>query len=152
MRCPFCAADDTQVKDSRPTDDKMSIRRRRICNECGGRFTTFERIQLRELFVIKKEGRVEPFDREKIARSIKVASNKRNITAEQIEVVVNKIVMDLESRGENEIKSDLIGEKIMDALAELDQVAYVRYASVYRNFLEAKDFEKFIGDLDSVSN
>lgn len=150
MRCPYCGTEDTQVKDSRPTDDKMSIRRRRVCGDCGGRFTTFERVQLRELFVNKKDNRVEKFDRDKIMASLRIACNKRNINEDQLEVAVNRIVMELEASGEAEIKSDLIGEKIMDALAEIDQVAYIRYASVYRNFLETEDFEKFIGNLGAA--
>ncbi len=147
MRCPFCGNDDTQVKDSRPTEDNSAIRRRRFCPNCGARFTTFERIQLRELTVIKKNGLKAPFDRDKLARSIMIATRKRPIDPERIERLINGIVRRLESSGESEIKSDSIGELVMDGLAALDKVAYVRFASVYRNFREAKDFEDFIGSL-----
>lgn len=147
MRCPFCGNDDTQVKDSRPTEDNSAIRRRRFCPNCGARFTTFERIQLRELTVIKKNGLKAPFDRDKLARSIMIATRKRPIDPERIERLINGIVRRLESSGESEIKSDSIGELVMDGLAALDKVAYVRFASVYRNFREAKDFEEFIGSL-----
>jgi transcriptional repressor NrdR len=147
MRCPFCGHEDTQVKDSRPTDDNTAIRRRRSCVNCGARFTTFERIQLRELSVIKSNGMREPFDREKVARSMRVALRKRPVEPERVERVVNGLVRRLESLGEAEIPSSVIGEMVMEALAGLDQVAYVRFASVYRNFREVKDFEKFIGGL-----
>lgn len=147
MRCPFCGHDDTQVKDSRPTDDNSAIRRRRFCPACGSRFTTFERVQLRELVVVKKEGAKEPFDREKLARSIQIAVRKRPVEPERVERVVNGIVRRLESLGETEIPSTVIGEMVMDALSTLDPVAYVRFASVYRNFREAKDFEDFVGKL-----
>jgi transcriptional repressor NrdR len=147
MRCPFCGHDDTQVKDSRPTEDSASIRRRRLCPACGSRFTTFERVQLRELTVIKRNGKREPFDREKIIRSINLAVRKRPVDAEKIERVVNGIQRRIESSGESEIGSEQVGEMVMDALAQLDQVAYVRFASVYRNFREAKDFEDFVGQL-----
>ncbi|MFC3677362.1 transcriptional regulator NrdR [Ferrovibrio xuzhouensis] len=150
MRCPFCGNDDTQVKDSRPTEDNSAIRRRRFCPNCGARFTTFERIQLRELTVIKKNGLKAPFDRDKLARSIMIATRKRPIDPERIERLINGIVRRLESSGENEIKSDAIGELVMDGLAALDKVAYVRFASVYRNFREAKDFEEFIGSLSGA--
>lgn len=146
MRCPFCAHNDTQVKDSRPTEDNSAIRRRRACPNCGARFTTFERVQLRELTVLKRTGSREPFDREKLLRSMRVALRKRPVDEERVERVVNGIVRRLESSGESEIKVDNIGELIMEALATLDQVAYVRFASVYRNFREAKDFEDFIVD------
>jgi transcriptional repressor NrdR len=149
MRCPFCANEDTQVKDSRPTDDNSAIRRRRQCPNCGARFTTFERVQLRELTVVKKNGQREPFDRDKLLRSMQVALRKRPVDAERLERVVNGIVRRLESAGESEIPSPLIGQMIMDALAGLDPVAYVRFASVYRNFREAKDFEEFVGKLGS---
>jgi transcriptional repressor NrdR len=149
MRCPFCANEDTQVKDSRPTDDNSAIRRRRQCPNCGARFTTFERVQLRELTVVKKNGQREPFDRDKLMRSMQVALRKRPVDAERLERVVNGIVRRLESAGESEIPSPLIGQMIMDALAGLDPVAYVRFASVYRNFREAKDFEEFVGKLAS---
>lgn len=152
MRCPFCGNDDTQVKDSRPTEDNSAIRRRRFCPNCGARFTTFERIQLRELTVIKKNGAKAPFDRDKLARSIMIATRKRPIEPERIERLINGIVRRLESSGESEIKSDAIGELVMDGLAALDKVAYVRFASVYRNFREAKDFEDFIGSLGGAGN
>ncbi|MFT6580308.1 MAG: transcriptional regulator NrdR [Alphaproteobacteria bacterium] len=144
MRCPFCVHNDTQVKDSRPTEDNSAIRRRRYCPNCGARFTTFERVQLRELSVLKRTGQREPFDREKLLRSMRIALRKRPVEEERVERVVNGIVRRLESSGESEIKVDSIGELIMEALATLDQVAYVRFASVYRNFREAKDFEDFI--------
>ena len=147
MRCPFCGHEDTQVKDSRPTDDNTAIRRRRSCVNCGARFTTFERIQLRELTVVKSNGQREPFDREKVARSMRVALRKRPVEPERVERVVNGIVRRLESLGEAEIPSSVVGEMVMEALGSLDQVAYVRFASVYRNFREVKDFEKFIGGL-----
>ncbi len=147
MRCPFCGNDDTQVKDSRPTDDNSAIRRRRFCAACGSRFTTFERVQLRELTVVKKNDVKETFDREKLHRSITIACRKRPVDAERIERVVNSIVRRLESLGESEIPSSVIGEMVMDALSSLDPVAYVRFASVYRNFREAKDFEDFLGKL-----
>ena len=147
MRCPFCGHDDTQVKDSRPTDDNAAIRRRRFCPSCGSRFTTFERVQLRELTVAKKSGKRVPFDREKLARSIHIATRKRPVDNERIERIINAIVRRLESSGESEISSDAIGEQVMDALYSLDPVAYVRFASVYRNFREVKDFEDFVGKL-----
>jgi transcriptional repressor NrdR len=151
MRCPFCGHDDTQVKDSRPTDDNAAIRRRRFCPSCGSRFTTFERVQLRELTVVKKSGKRVPFDREKLARSIHIATRKRPVDNERIERIINAIVRRLESSGEAEISSDAIGEQVMDALYGLDPVAYVRFASVYRNFREVKDFEDFVGKLtDSI--
>ena len=145
MRCPFCGADDTQVKDSRPTDDRGAIRRRRFCANCAARFTTFERVQLRELTVMKKNNQREPFDRDKLARSMYIALRKRPVEGERVERVINSIVRQLESSGESDIPSDVIGELVMEALATLDQVAYVRFASVYRNFREAKDFGEFIG-------
>ncbi|HEX2582395.1 MAG TPA: transcriptional regulator NrdR [Dongiaceae bacterium] len=148
MRCPFCGNDDTQVKDSRPSDDNAVIRRRRQCTSCGARFTTFERVQLRELMVIKGDGQREPFDREKLLRSMQISLRKRPVDTERLERVVNGIVRRLESSGETEITSKAIGEVVMDALASLDEVAYVRFASVYRNFREAKDFETFVGKLD----
>lgn len=147
MRCPFCGHDDTQVKDSRPTDDNAAIRRRRFCPNCGSRFTTFERVQLRELIVVKKSGKRIPFDRDKLARSIQIACRKRPVETERIERIVNAIVRRLESSGETELSSELIGEQVMDALYTLDPVAYVRFASVYRNFREVKDFEEFVGKL-----
>ncbi|MBL28308.1 MAG: transcriptional regulator NrdR [Rhodospirillaceae bacterium] len=147
MRCPFCGFEDTQVKDSRPTEDNSAIRRRRYCPGCSSRFTTFERVQLRELTVVKKNGSRAPFDRDKLVRSISIAVRKRPVDPERIERVVNGIVRRLESSGESEVHSDMIGEMVMDALADLDPVAYVRFASVYRNFREAKDFEDFVGKL-----
>ena len=147
MRCPFCGNEDTQVKDSRPTDDNAAIRRRRQCPNCGARFTTFERVQLRELTVVKTTGQREPFDRDKLMRSMQVALRKRPVDSDRVERVVNGIVRRLESSGESEIPSSQIGELVMDALRALDPVAYVRFASVYRNFREAKDFEEFISDL-----
>ena len=147
MRCPFCGHDDTQVKDSRPTEDNTAIRRRRFCPDCGARFTTFERVQLRELTVIKKGGKRQRFDRDKLARSIQIALRKRPVPEERVERIINGIVRQLESSGESEIPSEVVGEMVMDTLANLDQVAYVRFASVYRNFREAKDFEDFVGQL-----
>jgi transcriptional repressor NrdR len=144
MRCPFCGSEDTQVKDSRPTDDRAAIRRRRLCPNCAARFTTFERVQLRELTVIKKGGQREPFDRDKLSRSIHVALRKRPVERERVERAINSIVRQLESSGETDIPSEMIGELVMETLAALDQVAYVRFASVYRNFREAKDFGEFI--------
>jgi len=149
MRCPFCGNEDTQVKDSRPTDDNSAIRRRRQCPNCGARFTTFERVQLRELTVVKKNAQREPFERDKLARSIYVALRKRPVEPELIDQVVSKIVRELESQGESEISSEAIGETVMDALRGLDDVAYVRFASVYRNFREAKDFEAVLGELSA---
>ena len=145
MRCPFCGADDTQVKDSRPTDDRGAIRRRRFCPNCAARFTTFERVQLRELTVIKKNGQREPFDRDKLARSIYIALRKRPVEPERVERIINSLVRQLESSGETDIPSDMIGGLVMEALSTLDQVAYIRFASVYRNFREAKDFGEFVG-------
>lgn len=147
MRCPFCGNEDTQVKDSRPTDDSSSIRRRRFCSSCGARFTTFERVQLRELMVIKKTGRRVPFDRDKLERSVMMALRKRPVDQERIDRMINGVVRRLETSGESEIKSDTIGEMLMEALQGLDTVAYVRFASVYRNFREGKDFEDFVGKM-----
>jgi transcriptional repressor NrdR len=144
MRCPFCGHDDTQVKDSRPTEENATIRRRRFCPACGSRFTTFERVQLRELTVVKKDGERVPFERDKLIRSLNIALRKRPVEEDRIERIVNSLQRRLESLGENEIPSKVIGEMIMEVLAELDPVAYVRYASVYRNFREAKDFEEFV--------
>ena len=148
MRCPFCSNDDSQVKDSRPTEDNTAIRRRRICDQCGSRFTTFERIQLRDLIVIKSNNQNEVFDRDKMFRSLSLALRKRSIDQDKIEKIVNAIVRKLENSGETEIKSSLIGEYIMEALSHLDQVAYVRFASVYKNFREVKDFEDFLDNLE----
>ena len=147
MRCPFCGNDDTQVKDSRPTEDNAAIRRRRVCGNCGARFTTFERVQLRELTVVKSGGDREPFDREKLMRSLRIALRKRPVEAERVERVVNSIVRQLESSGETEIPSKQVGEMAMRALLQLDQIAYIRYASVYRNFREASDFNEFLDGL-----
>ena len=148
MRCPFCSNEDTQVKDSRPTEDNTAIRRRRVCDVCGSRFTTFERIQLRDLVVVKSNGQKENFDRDKMYRSLSLALRKRNVDNEKIEKIVNAIVRKLENSGETDIKSNVIGQYIMEALMHLDQVAYVRFASVYKNFREAKDFEDFLGNLE----
>ena len=147
MRCPFCGHDDSQVKDSRPSEDNAAIRRRRHCPECGGRFTTFERVQLRELIVVKKSGRREAFDRDKLERSINHALRKRPVERERVDRMVTGIVRRLESMGENEINANVIGELVMQALASLDKIAYVRFASVYRNFREAKDFEAALAEL-----
>ncbi len=147
MRCPFCGANETQVKDSRPTEESAAIRRRRACTSCGARFTTFERVQLRELTVVKHGGKREPLDRDKLERSMNIALRKRPVDPDRVDRVINGIIRRLESSGENEIQSDAIGELVMDALANLDQVAYVRFASVYRNFREAQDFEDFVGAL-----
>ena len=147
MRCPYCGHMDTQVKDSRPTEDNSAIRRRRSCPQCGARFTTFERIQLRELVVLKKGGQRMPFDRDKLARSIITACRKRPVDEERIERLVNSIQRRLESMGESELPSHIIGEMVMEALQGLDKVAYVRFASVYKNFREVKDFESFVENL-----
>ena len=144
MRCPFCGHPESQVKDSRPSEDGAAIRRRRSCPECGGRFTTFERVQLRELVVVKRSGRRAPFDREKLDRSIAVAMRKRPVDSDRVERMVSSIVRQLESRGETELPSQVIGELVMKALKALDEVAYVRYASVYRDFRETKDFATFL--------
>jgi transcriptional repressor NrdR len=147
MRCPSCASLDTQVKDSRPTEDSAVIRRRRICLACNFRFTTFERVQLRELVVIKRNGRRVPFDRDKLMRSVQISLRKRPVDPERIEQTVSKIVRELESLGETDVTSETIGEIVMEHLRGLDDVAYVRFASVYRNFREAKDFETVLGEL-----
>ncbi|HKH33538.1 MAG TPA: transcriptional regulator NrdR [Beijerinckiaceae bacterium] len=147
MRCPYCGSLDTQVKDSRPTDDSSAIRRRRVCPDCGGRFTTFERVQLRELMVVKRSGRRVPFDRDKLQRSVEIALRKRPADPERVERMINGIVRQLESLGDSEVSSEQIGELIMEGLKGLDDVAYVRFASVYKNFREAKDFEELIGKL-----
>jgi transcriptional repressor NrdR len=145
MRCPFCGEIESQVKDSRPSEDGAAIRRRRMCPSCGGRFTTFERVQLRELTIVKRSGRRTPFDREKLMRSISIALRKRPVDPEQVEKMVSGIVRQLESLGETEIPSNIVGELIMKALKSLDEVAYVRYASVYRDFRETQDFARFLG-------
>jgi len=147
MRCPFCGLEDTQVKDSRPVEEASAIRRRRQCPACGARFTTFERVQLRELSVVKKDGRRVAFDRDKLARSIGIATRKRGIDEEQIERIVNGIVRRIETSGEVEVPSTRIGELAMESLAGLDEVAYVRFASVYRDFANLRDFEEFIRHL-----
>jgi transcriptional repressor NrdR len=147
MRCPFCGHQDTQVKDSRPTEDNAAIRRRRFCPECGSRWTTFERVQLRELTVIKSDGGRAPFDRDKLARSLAIALRKRPVAEERIERIVNGIQRRLEALGESEIPTKVIGEMVMENLRDLDQVAYVRFASVYKNFREARDFEEFVENL-----
>ena len=144
MRCPFCGHDETQVKDSRPSEDNSSIRRRRQCPACAARFTTFERVQLRELMVIKKDESRTIFDREKLVRSINISCRKRPVNQEQIELITNSIQRRLESSGETEIPTKVIGELVMDALKELDRVAYLRFASVYKDFQETDDFRKFI--------
>ncbi|HHG89591.1 MAG TPA: transcriptional repressor NrdR [Devosia sp.] len=148
MRCPYCANPDTQVKDSRPTEDSHAIRRRRVCNGCGGRFTTFERVQLRELTVIKKSGRKVVFEREKLSRSVYTALRKRSIETERVERMISGIVRQLESMGESEATSEQIGQYVMDGLKELDDVAFVRFASVYKNFSAADDFRSFLSDLE----
>ena len=147
MRCPFCGHTDTQVKDSRPTEDHAAIRRRRFCPACGARFTTFERVQLRELTVVKKTGKRAPFDRDKLVRSVQISMRKRPVDPERIERMVTSIVRRLESMGEAEIPSEVIGQMVMESLANLDQVAYVWFASVYKNFREAKDFEEFVEEI-----
>jgi transcriptional repressor NrdR len=146
VRCPFCGHAESQVKDSRPSEDNTAIRRRRFCPECGGRFTTFERVQLRELIIVKRSGRRTPFDREKLVRSISVALRKRPIDQERSEKMVSSIVRQLESWGETDIPSHVVGEMVMKALKALDEVAYVRYASVYRDFQETQDFARFLGE------
>ncbi|MCQ8781425.1 transcriptional regulator NrdR [Mangrovibrevibacter kandeliae] len=147
MRCPYCGSQDSQVKDSRPAEDGGAIRRRRVCPDCGGRFTTYERVQLRELTVLKKSGRRVPFDRDKLARSVQVALRKRQVDPERVERLISGIVRQLESTGEAEVTSDQIGLLVMEALRGLDDVAYVRFASVYRDFREARDFAALIGEL-----
>ena len=149
MRCPYCGNPDTQVKDSRPSEDNTAIRRRRVCTDCGGRFTTFERVQLRDLQVVKGNNRRVPFDRDKLMRSLQIALRKRNVEPERLEQFVSRIVRELESLGESEITTDTIGENIMTHLRELDDIAYVRFASVYKNFREAKDFEDALKQLST---
>ena len=151
MRCPFCSHEDSQVKDSRPTEDGSSIRRRRQCEDCGARFTTFERIQLRELTVVKSENRREPFDREKLARSVAVALRKRPVAPERTEKLLSSIQRQLETSGESEVSSATIGEMVMNGLKALDPVAYIRFASVYKDFREAKDFEDFAGAVSEAA-
>ncbi len=147
MRCPFCGDTDTQVKDSRPAEDHVTIRRRRFCQACGGRFTTYERVQLRDLTVLKKNGRRESFDRDKLARSIRIALQKRPIEGERVDQMISGIVRRLESMGDSDVRSESIGEIVMETLARIDTVAYVRFASVYKNFQEADDFEDFVAEL-----
>jgi transcriptional repressor NrdR len=147
MRCPYCGSDDTQVKDSRPTEDSAAIRRRRVCNSCGGRFTTFERVQLRDLIVIKKSGRKMPFDRDKLSRSVSTAVRKRDIDPERVDRMISGVVRQLESLGDTEISSERIGAFVMDGLKGLDDVAFVRFASVYKNFTNADDFRSFLAEL-----
>lgn len=147
MKCPFCGHTDTQVKDSRPSEDGVTIRRRRYCPECNSRFTTFERVQLRELTVLKKNGERRMFDRDKLSRSLALALRKRPVSAEQTDQLVTRITQKLESLGENEIPTAMIGATIMDELKKLDSIAYIRFASVYKNFREAKDFENIVGEL-----
>ena len=152
MRCPYCMNADTQVKDSRPTEENTVIRRRRVCPDCGGRFTTFERIQLRELTIIKNTNRKVPFERDKLMRSVQVALRKRPVEPERIERMVSGIVRRLENLGESEVPAKLVGELVMEGLYALDQVGYVRFASVYKNFREAKDFEEFLGEMSVQSD
>ncbi len=152
MRCPYCGSLDTQVKDSRPTEDSSSIRRRRVCPDCAGRFTTFERVQLRELMVVKKSGRRVAFEREKLTRSVEVALRKRAVDPERVERMINGIVRQLESQGEAEVTTDRVGELVMEGLRSLDDVAYVRFASVYKNFREARDFGAIVDELAGDEN
>ncbi|MEX2319029.1 MAG: transcriptional regulator NrdR [Bauldia sp.] len=147
MRCPYCGNPDTQVKDSRPSEDNTAIRRRRVCTDCGGRFTTFERVQLRELTVVKKNSRRVPFDRDKLMRSVQVALRKRSVDPERVERMINGIVRRLESSGDSEVPSETIGLLVMEGLRGLDEVAYVRFASVYRNFNDSEDFKSVLGEL-----
>ena len=150
MKCPFCGHADTQVKDSRPSEDAVTIRRRRYCPECNSRFTTFERVQLRELTVLKKNGERRMFDRDKLGRSLALALRKRPVSSEQIEQMITRITQKLESMGENEIPTAMIGASIMEELKKLDSIAYIRFASVYRDFREAKDFETIVDELDKA--
>ena len=147
MRCPFCGNIDTQVKDSRPAEDHVAIRRRRFCAACGGRFTTYERVQLRDLVVIKSTGKREPFDRDKLERSIRIAMQKRPIEPERLDQMISGIVRRLESLGDTDVPSKTIGEIVMETLARIDTVAYVRFASVYKNFQAAGDFDRFVSEL-----
>ena len=153
MRCPYCGSEDTQVKDSRPTEDSAAIRRRRVCGDCGGRFTTFERVQLRDLVVVKKSGRKVPFDRDKLTRSIFTALRKRSVEPERVERLISGVVRHLESLGDTEVSSEQIGAFVMEGLRELDDVAFVRFASVYKNFMNADDFRSFLAELgDDLSD
>ena len=151
MRCPFCAHDDTQVKDSRPTEDNAAIRRRRQCGQCGARFTTFERVQLREVTVAKSDGKREPFDRGKLERSLTLACRKRGVAAERIDQLVSGIQRQVETAGEAEVTSNRIGELVMEGLRQIDPVAYIRFASVYRDFGEARDFEEFASSVQDAA-
>lgn len=151
MRCPYCGFEDTQVKDSRPSEEGSAIRRRRYCTECDSRFTTFERVQLKELIVIKRDGKRRPFDRDKLEASIRVAVRKRPVTQEQVEMAVNNIVRKLETTVESEVDSTQIGEAVMEVLAKLDPVAYIRFASVYREFRDAKDFQDLAGKIGTIA-
>lgn len=151
MRCPYCGSLDSQVKDSRPSEDHAAIRRRRVCPDCGGRFTTFERVQLREITVVKRNGKRAPFDRDKLARSIEVALRKRQVDSERVERLINGVVRQLESQGEGEVSSEDIGELVMEGLKSLDDIAYVRFASVYKNFREAREFGTLIHELETKS-
>lgn len=150
MRCPFCTFFDSQVKDSRPSDDGLAIRRRRLCPSCGARFTTFERIELREVKIIKRNGEKRPFDSNKVSRSIGVATRKRPINQDQIDIIVSNIIKKLEQYGEGEVESIVVGQMVMEELSKLDQVSYVRYASVYKDFSKASDFGKFIAGITNV--
>ena len=150
MRCPYCSSTESQVKDSRPTEDDTAIRRRRVCNDCGGRFTTFERVQLRELTVAKKSGKRVPFDRDKLTRSVQTALRKRDVDPERVERMITGIVRQLESRGEGDIPSGEIGMLVMDGLKQIDEVAYVRFASVYKDFQKAEDFEGFLHEMEKA--
>ncbi len=150
MRCPFCSNQETQVKDSRPTEDGAAIRRRRYCPSCGGRFTTFERVQMRDLTVVKKNGKKEPFERDKLMRSVQIALRKRPTDQDQIERMVSGIVRQMESSGDSEVTTEQIGGMVMEALRSVDTVAYVRFASVYKDFREASDFEDFVGELNEL--
>jgi transcriptional repressor NrdR len=152
MRCPFCGNEETQVKDSRPTEDNSAIRRRRFCPECEERFTSFERVQLREMTVLKNGGRKQPFDRDKIIKSMQIALQKRPVEFEQIEKATTQIVRKLESRGEQEITSDSIGAAVMEALKDLDEIGYIRYASVYKDFREPEDFNEFLEDVKKLQS
>lgn len=152
MKCPFCGCEETQVKDSRNTDDNSSVRRRRECPECGSRFTTFERVQLRELIVVKKNGEKTLFDRDKLEKSISLAVRKRPISAERVEKIVNSLQRKFESSGDSEITTVKIGESVMDALSHLDNIAYIRFASVYKDFRSIKDLEDFVATIEKLTN
>ena len=151
MRCPYCSNKETQVRDSRPSEDNSTIRRRRVCPGCGGRFTTFERVQLRELYVLKRTGQKVVFDREKLMRSVQVATRKRPVDIDKLEQMVSGIVRQLENRGDTIIDSELIGTLIMEGLRQIDDVSYVRFASVYKDFREAKDFEEFLEEISDTN-